>query len=89
MAGLIQISDNICVGIILACMYLANHESIVYPILIHYLVDMIGLSQDNMDVTSHVTNPLALLPVLIFAILSLVVFIKKGNYNGKTTKEEN
>lgn len=89
MAGLIQISNNICVGIILACMYLANHESLVYPILIHYLVDMIGLSQDNMDVTSHVTDPLALLPVLIFAILSLIVFVKKGNYNGKTTKEEN
>lgn len=88
-AGLIQISDNICVGIILACMYLANHGSLVYPILIHYLIDMIGLSQDNMDVTSHVTNPLSLLPVLIFAILSLIVFVKKGNSNEKTTQKEN
>lgn len=87
MAGLVQITDNICAGIILGCMYIANHQSLLYPISIHFLIDYIGLNQSNLSVTNTVNSLISLIPPLLVASLSLMIFIMKGKEN-ETSKEK-
>lgn len=87
MAGLVQITDNVCVGIILGCMYIANRQSLFYPIVIHFFIDYVGLNQNNLSITNTVNSLISLIPPLLVASLSLMIFIMKGKENG-TSKEK-